>query len=433
MRKKNKEEEIEILYVDDDGNAKKHDPNKKFKINLKILLPILIFLVALFVSVVVFGYTKVKAYDKKTFPNVFLQNYNLSNLDMDELDKKLDQYSTEILNSKIIFVCGGKEFTYTYKDMGLSINKKQIVNNILNYQANLSYSDKILTITKKIKKVYNYEFSYSEDNIVKFVNGLKAVSDSAVVNGGIVVDSNRNVSYNKGSDGFSLNVDKSVEIIEDNIKHKFTNTKVELVGDVTKASGDDSLASINTKTSSFITEFDTWITARATNLRTALAYIDGAIVKPGETFSYYSYAGPYNKKGYVFYYEFVGNGVCQIATTTYNAALLGGLEIVKRYPHDKKSVYVAGGLDATVASYGSWNVDMQWKNTYSYPIYVSAYAVGGVAHVDFWSNANATEGKTYTMESVYLGGRHYISYRHIFKDGVEIGKEKIAETWYPKA
>ena len=184
-------------------------------------------------------------------------------------------------------------------------------------------------------------------------------------------------------------------------------------------------------TSSFVTNFNPWVTARATNLRVALNYINGAIIEPGEIFSYYKYAGPYDKAGYVFYYEFVGNGVCQIATTTYNAALLGGLEIVKRYPHAKKSVYVPGGLDATVASYSSgWNVDMQWKNTYEYPIYIKAYSVGGEAHVEFWSNSNAKEGKTYTTESVWLHGRGYKTYLHTFKDGVEINKSLIATTWY---
>jgi vancomycin resistance protein YoaR len=206
---------------------------------------------------------------------------------------------------------------------------------------------------------------------------------------------------------------------------------IELDGDVVEATGNESYKSIDTMVSSFVTTFDASITARATNLRTALNFINGAIIEPDDIFSYYKYAGPYDRSGYVFYYEFVGNGVCQIATTVYDAALLGGLEIVKRYPHAKKSVYVDGGLDATVASYSSgWYVDFQFKNTYKYPIYIKAYAVGGEAHVEFWSNSNAKEGKTYTTESVKLGNRHYKTYLHTFKDGAEIDKSFIAETWY---
>ena len=109
------------------------------------------------------------------------------------------------------------------------------------------------------------------------------------------------------------------------------------------------------------------------------------------------------------------------------------MEIVKRYPHDKKSVYVAGGLDATVASYASgWNVDFQFKNTYKYPIYISAYAIDNKAYVDFWSNSNATEGKTYTTESVQLGPRYYKTYLHTYQNGTEISKSEIAATWYTK-
>ena len=186
-------------------------------------------------------------------------------------------------------------------------------------------------------------------------------------------------------------------------------------------------------TSSFVTTFMPNTYLRNINLNTALGYINGTVVEPGQIFSYCDKAGPFNKAGYVFYYEFVGNGVCQIATTTYNAALLGGLEIVKRYPHDKKSLYVAGGLDATVASYSSgWCVDMQFKNTYKYPIYIKAYSEGGRAHVEFWSNSNAKEGKEYRTSSVQIGQRGYRSFLHTYKDGQEIEVKEIATTWYLK-
>ena len=88
-------------------------------------------------------------------------------------------------------------------------------------------------------------------------------------------------------------------------------------------------------------------------------------------------------------------------------------------------------MDATVASYSSgWNVDMQFKNTYKYPIYISAYAVGGEAHVDFWSNHDAKEGKTYSTESVQIGYRGYNTYLHTYKDGAEISRDLITTTWY---
>ena len=204
-------------------------------------------------------------------------------------------------------------------------------------------------------------------------------------------------------------------------------------GDITPSNNNSSYETIDTMTSSFSTVFMPNTYLRNINLNTALGYINGVVVEPGEIFSYCKYAGPFNKAGYVFYYEFVGHGVCQIATTTYNAALLGGLEIVKRYPHDKKSLYVDGGLDATVASYSSgWCVDMQFKNTYDYPIYIKAFSYDGVAYVEFWSNSNAKKGREYSTSSQQIGYRGYRSFLHTYENGQEIDVHEIETTWYLK-
>ena len=221
------------------------------------------------------------------------------------------------------------------------------------------------------------------------------------------------------------------KVFLDSYKKKgFNGNTINLIVDNSSVNNHKEYESIDTKVSSFNTTFDPYI-SRATNLRTALNYIDGAIIEPGETFSFYKYAGPYNKKGYVFYYEFVGNGVCQIATTTYNAALLAGLEITKRYQHEYIAPYVPGGLDATVASYaGGGYIDMSFKNTYKYPIYISAYYIGNKAYVEIWSNSDAKEGKTYETESVKIGANSYVTYLHVYKDGKEIEKKKIANSWY---
>lgn len=214
------------------------------------------------------------------------------------------------------------------------------------------------------------------------------------------------------------------ETIDKDPAHIFTQEEV-------VAQANESYKTIDTMTSSFVTTFMPYSYYRNINLNTALNYINGTILEPGEVFSYCKTAGPFNRTGYVFYYEFVGNGVCQIATTTYNAALLGGLEILKRYPHAKKSLYVAGGLDATVASYSSgWCVDMQFKNTYDYPIYIKAYSVGDQAHVEFWSNHDAKKGLEYTTSSTKIGVRGYRTFLHTWKDGEEIDVQKITDTWY---
>ncbi len=400
------------------------------KNRLIFLISSLILLIVLYIILIFINYSSLKKYDNLILKNVYVEQFDMSDYSYKRAKAKLEFYNEYLLNKVVVFKINSSEYKYTLKDLGFNIDYKRTFNEIKKYQDNLRVSKKLMIINSNEKIKFDVYYSVSDETLVNTLNSIKSVVDVSAVDG--YFDTSNGVKYVSGVDGFSLNVDMSKEIIKDYfLKAVDKEINIELVGDSVKSNTNESYASIDTMTSSFTTTFNAGITQRATNLRSALNYINGAIVEPGEVFSYYKYAGPYNKAGYVFYYEFVGNGVCQIATTVYDAALLGGLEIVKRYPHAKKSVYVDGGLDATVASYSSgWNIDMQWKNTYKYPIYIKAYAVGGEAHVEFWSNSNAKEGKTYSTESVWLGGRGYTTYLHTYKDGVEIDKSKIATTWY---
>ncbi len=394
-----------------------------------LLCILLLCIICFIIFISIRDYKRIKKYDNKVFYGVYLRGLNLSGISISKLPSKLDEYGKQLLSKKINLTANGQTFTYTYSNLGVSINSEDIVEKIKLYQSKLSYFDKLCILYKKKHKVFKYSLVYNDDVINNTLNNISGSVNKELVNGHFYMSLDRNLSYIPGVNGYTLDVPNSFTKVKNEIKK---NNSIELIGNTVQAENNDSYKSIDTKVSSFTTTFNPYI-SRATNLITGLNYIDGAIIEPGEVFSFYKYAGPYDKKGYVFYYEFVGNGVCQIATTTYQAVLLGGLEIVKRYPHDKKSVYVAGGLDATVASYSSgWNVDMQFKNTYKYPIYVSAYAIGGVAYVDLWSNSNAKEGKTYTMESVQTGARSYNTYRHTFQNGVEISRDFVASTWYTK-
>ena len=401
--------------------------NKKKLIILMVILSLLLFLYGLLTLI---SYKNLNKYDKAVLPGVFLEEFDLSNYKYDALPEDFKFYEDGILNREINFKINSQNYKYKLKDLGVSIDYQRIINKIKNYQEELNYVEKIRFVNNLENKEFKLLYSIDLSKLQLFLDSIKSNVDLEVSNG--YFDTSSGVKYISGVDGFSLNILESSKIINDIFKEEVNyNQVIELVGDTNKAISNDSFKAIDTMVSSFVTKFNVYEGTRPINLRNALNYINGAIVKPGEIFSFFNYAGPYNKKGYVFYYEFVGNGVCQIATTVYNTALLGGLEIVKRYPHAKQSVYVPGGLDATVASYSSgWNVDFQFKNTYKYPIYVKAYALGNEAHVEFWSNSNAKEGKTYSTESVKIGKRGYRTFLHTYKDGVEINKSEIATTWY---
>lgn len=405
---------------------------KKRKVNkthLIKLLPVLIILCILLIGLGIYILLSIKQYDKKILPGIYIGNIEMSKNSYESAKTTLEANNYDTLSQEMIFIINGNEYKYSLADLGTTIDYDKTLDSIKKYQKGLSYGEKNRIIHKKEKKVFNFVYTINNERLTQILNELKETTHVDAVNG--YFDTSEGIHYVKGIAGYTLNPESSIELIDKFFAESPKEFKIELVGDSITPEGNDSYASIDTLTSSAVTPFVPNTYQRNINLNTALRYINGTVIEPGEVFSYCDIAGPFNKQGYVFYYEFVGNGVCQIATTTYNAALTGGLEIVKRYPHKKKSLYIAGGLDATVASYGSgWCVDMQFKNTYNYPIYIRAYSEGARAHVEFWSNSNAKEGYEYTTESVQIGQRGYRTYLHKWKDGVEVEKNEIATTWY---
>lgn len=121
---------------------------------------------------------------------------------------------------------------------------------------------------------------------------------------------------------------------------------------------------------------------RVTNVTVATRHINGTLLRPGEIFSYNQVVGPRSEDGgyekaIIFkngrHVEDIGGGICQTASTLYNAVLKAGLKVVRRQPHCTPVVYVPYGLDATVA-YGA--VDFQFQNDSDSPVYIYAKASG---------------------------------------------------------
>lgn len=410
------------------------EENRKCSKNIliKICIIVLSIVIILYAAVSIYSYTIISDYDNKIYPNVYVNDYDISNVSRDEVVNKVNVIAQVINEEVITFTVNSKEYKISLKDLGVTLNKDALSNKILTYNNNMNSFDKLKSIMSKKKTVFNYELTYSKDAIVKYLNDLKKEVDTKGIKGKLVMDKDRNLSYKKSTPAFSLNVNESAKKIEDDLEKIISTGKATLVGEY-KALGEDKLLStIDTKVSSFSTSYNTKV-PRAKNIAAATGYLDGIILKPGQVFSFYKYAGPYNKKGYVYYDSILANGVCQVVSTVYNTTLLGGLKVVERYSHERKMTYVPGGLDATTASKANGAViDYKFKNTYDYPIYISAYTRNGKVTVEFWSNSRAKDGKTYKTESVKIGYNAYKAYLLVFKDGKQIDKKFVNNTYYPK-
>ena len=125
---------------------------------------------------------------------------------------------------------------------------------------------------------------------------------------------------------------------------------------------------IRRQISTFTTDMGTSSSNRIHNVQLMAQYIDGTVIKPGDTFSFNDRVGPRTvERGFLegqmiigsLLLPSIGGGVCQTATTLFNNAFELGLPIVERHNHSFYISHYPMGRDATV----SWGgPDFVFKN-----------------------------------------------------------------------
>lgn len=119
---------------------------------------------------------------------------------------------------------------------------------------------------------------------------------------------------------------------------------------------------------------------RVQNIILSTKALNNTLLLPGEVLSFNETVGPPTaERGYqlapiIMGGEVVpgyGGGICQTATTLYNAALKAGLEILERHAHSIPIDYVPPGMDATIA-YES--LDLKFRNNRLTPIIIKGWA-----------------------------------------------------------
>jgi len=122
-----------------------------------------------------------------------------------------------------------------------------------------------------------------------------------------------------------------------------------------------------------------FLEGKLANIRLGAALLDGVVVAPGETFSFWKLVGaPTAAGGFEIGRSIrggivageVGGGLCQVSGIAYEAGLRAGLAVVERHPHSRdlyaeEDRFTPLGLDATVV----WpNKDLRLANPLAVPV-----------------------------------------------------------------
>ncbi len=254
----------------------------------------------------------------------------------------------------------------------------------------------------------DYPLTFRNDRARAALRKLFAFAERPPVDARIIVGDDGTVSITESRDGEVLDLQVLLEDMDDAAAGgalRSVHVTLRPVAPTlsTEEAGNMGLASLG---SQFTTYFDVRNVARATNIARAAALVDGAVVAPGETFSLNAAMGPRTtNRGFDYapviaadsvLRQGVGGGICQYATTLFNAVFFAGLPVVERLPHAFYISHYPTGRDATVA----WGaIDFRFRNDTSKALMIRSWVDGGALTV-------AIVGKTgrevqYTTSAFY--------------------------------
>jgi vancomycin resistance protein YoaR len=148
---------------------------------------------------------------------------------------------------------------------------------------------------------------------------------------------------------------------------------------------------IRQRISSVTTDLGDSSANRIFNVQLMARILNGQVIRPGETFSFNKRVGPRTpergfKEGQAIVggllIPSIGGGVCQVATTVFDAAFYAGLPISSRVNHAWYISHYSMGMDATVADGGP---DLVFRNDTKYGILLRASASASTMTVTMYS------------------------------------------------
>jgi hypothetical protein len=215
----------------------------------------------------------------------------------------------------------------------------------------------------------------------------------------------------------------------------------------------------------YTTSYASSSSSRKTNVQRAASLVDGHVLFPGEQISVYSCIAPIEvSNGYELAHAYVGTdvvdspggGVCQVATTLYNAVIRAELNVIQRNCHSMRVSYVPVSADAAIAG---GVLDLRFSNNLEAPIYIEALYDGANLSFNIYGEEYRPSNRKIEFESVQTGvinppaepiytedkslppGTEVVSrsavtgytgelWKHVYVDGVETEKVKINSSKY---
>ncbi len=272
-----------------------------------------------------------------------------------------------------------------------------------------------------------------------------------------MVTKNDCIIFNNKNFTFSYDVDKSAYQVDKNAFFDELYSKLgekDITIDIKRKErqplySEGELKILTQKIGEYETGYANSIAGRKKNIRLASNKLSGIVIGAGESFSFNSVVGKRTKEnGFEDakvilngeYVEGIGGGVCQVATTVYNALLVAGFTPISCTRHTLAPSYVPLSFDAMVSEYA----DLKMRNDTGAPVYIGMSADGEKLKAVVFGKKGA---ESYRFESeiietlihadaesdttsVYKNGYKSRGYKLVYKNGALVKKILLREDVY---
>ena len=346
---------------------------------------------------------------------VYIGGINVSGMTAKEATDAVNAYIDGIKSENITLKGPNGEITVTYEAFGFTADVDKAVAKAVRIAqfGNLIQRFMNQKDLEKDNLVISLNISIDKQTMGMLLHNNLETLNHEVVDGTIIREGGK-FTFTPGIDGNEIDIVDSVNrlyaLIIDEFEYAYPQDMVfELTSSITKAKGtEEEFAKVKDCIGWFSTYYLSTEEGRNQNVETGCAKINGTVLYPGEEISIYEVTAPYtveNGYGIGFSYlngqvvESIGGGICQVATTIYNAALNAELEITQRQPHSMTVAYVPVSADAAIAT---GYKDLKFKNNTETPIYIEGKCVQGVLSFLIYGEETRPENRVVRYESEIL-------------------------------
>jgi len=342
--------------------------------------------------------------------NVSIAGVDVSELTATEAQARLERQLLPSLPAEVDLIHPNGTYTTSCEELGVAVLLDEAVREAMRVGRTGSLLERIQTRLRlrRYGRDVPIRVWIDQRRLRQTLEEIAAQIDCEAVDAEVRVTDDEQVETVPGKVGVTLQIDASEAVLQQALSEPLRRTvELAVIAQPPSISTED-LQNIEVVLGSYSTPFNPGQVSRTHNLRLAIARVNNTVLQPGEEFSLNETVGPrLAKAGYRTAPIFrenevvpeIGGGVCQVASTTYNAALLANMEMLERHHHSRPVVYCPAGRDATVY-YGQ--LDMRFRNSLGHPVLI----IGGLKGNRLWVKILGKAEDDYNVELIRTGLSH---------------------------